>query len=129
MRNPPLAVPHVLTDGADSMGVLMASVRVYVNEGMMHKDWYASWPLNPFNVVDSLRRDFKPQEFDIIGKMRKDPNSPWMQTERRMPNMATFLMSYDSFPLASWIAKSRKSLKFIKSDSPLFAPGKAGFRG
>jgi mono/diheme cytochrome c family protein len=96
---PTIKVPHVLTDGADSMGVLMASVRVYVNEGMMHSDWYPSWPLNPFHLTDSVKRGFKPQEFDIEDKWRKDPNSPWMQTERRMPNMATFLMSYDSYPL------------------------------
>ena len=96
---PTLKVPHILTDGADSMGILMASARVYVNEGMMHKDWYATWPVNIFNLKSSLRRDFKPQEFDIMGKERKSPESPWVQTEKRMPNMATFLMSYDSFPL------------------------------
>ncbi len=97
--HPTIKVPHVLTDGSDSMGILMASVRVYVNEGMMHKDWYATWPVNLFDLKSSLWRKFKPQEFDIIGKERNDPNSPWMQTERLMPNMATFLMSYDSFPL------------------------------
>jgi cytochrome c5 len=98
-EQPTISVPHVLTDGADSMGVLMASVRVYVNEGMMHSQWYSSWPINPFNILDSIKRGFKPKEFDVIGTARKDPNSPWNQTERRMPNMATFLMSYDSFPL------------------------------
>ena len=97
---PTLKVPHILTDGADSMGVLMASVRVYVNEGLMHSEWYNSWPVNPFNFKRTVTHDFQPQEFDIIGKWRKDPNSPWMQTERRMPNMATFLESYDSFPLS-----------------------------
>ncbi len=96
---PKIAVPHVLTDGADSMSVLMASTRVYVNEGMMHKLWYNAWPLNPFDLFGSLRRGFKPAEFDLIATARKDPNSPWMQTERRMPNMATFLTTYDSFPL------------------------------
>ena len=97
--HPTIKVPHILTDGADSLGILMASVRVYVNEGMMHEDWYSSWPVNLFNLKSSLWKKFKTQEFDIIGKERKDPNSPWVQTERRMPNMATFLMSYDSFPL------------------------------
>ncbi len=96
---PTIKVPHILTDGADSMGILMASVRVYVNEGMMHEKWYASWPLNPFSLGSSIKRKFQPKEFDIINEMRKDPNSPWMQTERLMPNMATFLMSYDSYPL------------------------------
>ncbi len=97
---PTMTNPHVLTDGADSMGILMASVRVYVNEGMMHDDWYSTWPINPFDILQSIKRGFKPAEFDIIGKVRKDPDSPWMQTERRMPNMATFLMSYDSYSLS-----------------------------
>jgi mono/diheme cytochrome c family protein len=116
--HPTFSVPHVLTDGADSMGVVTASVRVYVNEGMMHDQWYASWPLNPFNILDSLKRGFKPKEFDIIGTARKDPNSPWMQTERRMPNMATFLMSYDSFPLES---------KYLSHDEKLLNRGKIAF--
>lgn len=96
---PTIKVPHILTDGADSMGILMASTRVYVNEGMMHKDWYPNWSIDFFDIPGTIRKDFKPSEFDIIGEMRKNPNSPWMQTERRMPNMATFLMSYDSYPL------------------------------
>lgn len=99
-EEPTLRAPHILTDGSDSMGILMASVRVYVNEGMMHKEWYHSFPVNPFAFVKSLVRGFTPREFDILHQWRKDTESPWMQTERRMPNMATFLMSYDSFPLA-----------------------------
>ncbi|RYZ89437.1 MAG: hypothetical protein EOP04_06830, partial [Proteobacteria bacterium] len=99
-NEPTLKVPHILTDGSDSMGLLTASVRVYVNEGMMHEQWYQSWPLNPFHITDSLKRDFAPKEFDIIHEQRKSWTNPWMQTERRMPNMATFLETYDSFPLA-----------------------------
>ncbi len=98
-EHPTLKVPHILTDGSDSLGVLTASVRVYVNEGLMHKDWYSSWPINIFDLKSSWKADFQPKEFDILGKERQDPDGPWMQTERRMPNMATFLMSYDSFPL------------------------------
>jgi mono/diheme cytochrome c family protein len=120
-EHPTMAVPHVLTDGADSMGVVMASVRVYVNEGLMQKDWYSSWPLNPFDLLDSFKRGFKPKEFDIIGKERKDPNSPWMQTERRMPNMATFLMSYDSFPLSS------AGKHYVSDDSSFLQKGKIAF--
>ena len=120
---PTMKVPHILTDGADSMGILMASVRVYVNEGLMHDDWYASWPVNLFNLKSSLKRKFQPKEFDIIGKERKDPNSPWMQTERRMPNMATFLMSYDSFPLKD--APGGK--KFLTEDEVLLKDGKIVF--
>src|SRR5262245_6822581 len=99
---PTLRVPHVLSDGADSMGLLMASTRVYVNEGCMHELWVSkAWPVNPFDLKSSLQRGFQPGEFDLIGEARKDLKSPWMQTEKRMPNMALFLGTYDSFPLAS----------------------------
>lgn len=98
---PTLKVPHVLADGADSMGVLVASTRVYVNEGCMHGLWVPStWALNPFDIKESIRKNFEPGEFDLISTARKDPNSPWMQTELRMPNMALFLSTHDSFPLA-----------------------------
>jgi hypothetical protein len=121
--HPTIKVPHILTDGADSMGVLMASVRVYVNEGLMHKDWYSSWPVNIFDIKSSLMRMFKPKEFDIIGKERKDPNSPWVQTEKRMPNMATFLMSYDSFPLE----KAPGGKAYFSKDDDLLKEGKIVF--
>ena len=120
--NPTLKVPHVLTDGADSMGLVMASTRVYVNEGMMHEQWYPSWPVNIFDLKSSLLRGFKPKEFDLT-EARKDPNSPWMQTERRMPNMATFLMSYDSFPLED--APGGK--KYLTHDESLLKQGKIAF--
>ncbi|MBC7712199.1 MAG: hypothetical protein H7177_02610 [Rhizobacter sp.] len=123
VKNPTMKVPHILTDGADSMGILMASARVYVNEGMMHKEWYNSWPVNPWGITKSIVRGFKPAEFDIIGKWRKDPNSPWMQTERRMPNMASFLMSYDSFPLKN----AKDGVKFVPKDDKVLNKGKIVF--
>jgi hypothetical protein len=121
-EHPTMTVPHILTDGADSMGILMASVRVYVNEGLMHKDWYASWPVDIFDLGKSLWHGFKPKEFDIIGKERKG-ETPWVQTERRMPNMATFLMSYDSFPLAE--AKGGKA--YLTENEILLKEGKLAF--
>jgi hypothetical protein len=121
--HPTIKVPHILTDGADSMGILMASVRVYVNEGLMHKDWYSSWPVNIFDLKSSLWRKFRPKEFDIIGKERKDPSSPWRQTEKRMPNMATFLMSYDSFPLE----KAPDGKSYFSKDEKLTKEGKIVF--
>ncbi len=117
-QKPTITVPHILTDGADSTGVVMASVRVYVNEGMMHKDWYATWPINPFNVLDSVKRGFSPREFDIQKLAHTDSNSPWTQTEIRMPNMATFLLSYDSFPLDP---------HYLPQDSKVLERGKVVF--
>lgn len=129
---PTIKVPHILTDGADSLGILMASVRVYVNEGLMHQQWYASWPINPFGLVDSFKRKFAPKEFDIENKWRKDPNSPWMQTERRMPNMATFLMSYDSYPLAEAVEtikgpEAKPGKAYLTEDEVMLREGKTVF--
>ncbi len=133
-EHPTIKAPHILTDGADSMGVLMASVRVYVNEGLMHKDWYNTWPVNIFDLKTSVARGFKPREFDIINTERKDPESPWNQTERRMPNMATFLMSYDSFPLkdakevqASEDQKTLDGSAYLSHDEAVLTEGKQVF--
>ena len=105
---PTLKVPHILADGSDSMSILMASTRVYVNEGSAHDLWVSTtWALNPFDIKESVARKFKPGEFDLIGTARKDPNSPWMQTEKRMPNMALFLTTWDSFPLKDAIEIDR----------------------
>ena len=131
---PTLKVPHILMDGADSMSILMASTRVYVNEGMMGDLWISTtWPVNPFDLKESLSRNFKPGEFDLIGTTRKDPNSPWMQTEMRMPNMALFLGTYDSFPLkdAKEVEQEGKSKKdgkdYLTTDAEVLKRGKIAF--
>ncbi|MFZ0396907.1 MAG: hypothetical protein WAM06_02530 [Methyloceanibacter sp.] len=131
---PTLKVPHILADGADSMSILMASTRVYVNEGMAHDLWVSTtWALNPFDLKESIRRDFKPGEFDLIGTARKDPNSPWMQTEKRMPNMALFLTTWDSFPLKDAIeidraGTPRKDGKdYLTTDADTLKQGKIVF--
>ena len=131
---PTLKVPHVLSDGADSMGLVMASTRVFVNEGMMHDLWVSTtWALNPFDLKESLRRGFKTGEFDLINVARKDPDSPWMQTEKRMPNMALFLGTYDSFPLedakeADQNGKPHKDGKdYLTTDAETLRRGKIAF--
>ena len=131
---PTLKVPHVLADGANSMSLLMASARVFVNEGMMHDLWVGStWALNPFDLKESVRRGFKTGEFDLINVARKDPNSPWMQTEKRMPNMALFLSTYDSFPLkdakeAEKTGGPRKDGKdYLTTDAATLRRGKIAF--
>ena len=131
---PTLKVPHILADGSDSMSVLMASTRVYVNEGMMYDLWVSTtWPLNPWDLKESIRRNFKTGEFDLIGTARKDPNSPWMITEKRMPNMALFLGTWDSLPLASAKeaereGKPKKDGKdYLTTDPEVLTRGKIAF--
>ena len=130
---PTIRTPHVLADGADSMGVLMASTRVYVNEGMMWQTWVHTMALNPFDLKESMARNFTTKEFDLIGEVRKDPNSPWMQTEKRMPNMATFLGTHDSYPLkdaqeAKRDGKPSKSGRdYLTTDAAVLRRGKIAF--
>lgn len=131
---PTLKVPHILADGADSMGILMASARVYVNEGMMHSLWVSTtWPLNPFDFNGSVRRGFQPGEFDLFNTARKDPNSPWMVTERRMPNMALFLSTWDSYPLADAKEIERPGIarkdgaNYLTTDSEVLKRGRIAF--
>jgi hypothetical protein len=130
---PTIRTPHVLADGADSMGLLMASARVYVNEGMMWQTWVKTMALNPFDLKDSVARNFATKEFDLIGEARRDPNSPWMRTEMRMPNMATFLGTYDSYPLkdaqeAPRGGKTSKSGRdYLTTDPALLRRGKIAF--
>ncbi len=91
--------PRVLSTGADSMGLVIAAARVYVNEGSGYKDWFPTWALNPLDLKGSRDRGFKQREFDIIGRIRQDLDSPWMKTEARMPNMALYLSTHEGFLL------------------------------
>jgi len=130
---PTIKVPHVLADGADSMGLVTAATRVYVNEGSGWEKWVHTMALNPYDIKESLARNFTPSEFDITGEIRRDPNSPWMQTEVRMPNLATFLTSYDSYPLkdAREAPMPGKTVKngqdYLTTDTAVLRRGKIAF--
>src|SRR5215468_4339392 len=130
---PTIRTPRVLADGADSMGLLMSMARVYVNEGSGWNTWVHTMALNPFDLRESMARNFATKEFDLIGEVRKDPNSPWMQTERRMPNAITFLGTYDSYPLkhAQEAARdgktSRSGQSYLTTDPAVLRRGKIAF--
>ena len=131
---PTLKVPHVLADGGDSMGLVMASTRVFVNEFMMFDLWSSTtFALNPFDIKESIRKNFKPGDFDLIGTVRKDPNSPWELTEKRMPNMALFLSTWDSFPLADAMEIEREGKvtkngkDYLTADAAVLTRGKIAF--
>ena len=123
--------PRVLSPGGDSMGLVIAATRVYVNEGSGYKDWFPTWALNPYDLKGSQERGFKQKEFDILGKIRKDPKSPWMQTEARMPNMALYLSTHDGFPLKDAIEAEGKGGKngkdYLTTDADVLRKGKIAF--
>jgi hypothetical protein len=74
--------PHVLKDGADSVGALGALNRVYVNIGLFSEEW-----LRHFNPV----LGGKPMTpFEI--KTARANSSYWQATEAQTPDMALFLV-------------------------------------
>ena len=82
--NSPLRmVPHILKDGADSIGVPGATIRVYINIGMfsqkwleLHKPLIGVKPQKPFQISYA-------QENSVY----------WMATQDRLPNIKAFLSS------------------------------------
>ncbi len=86
----PRFVPHVLKDGADSVGVPGATIRVYVNIGMysqywlkLHKPLVGVTAQKPFQVETAQRNSVY-----------------WRATEERLANLAAFLGSIGPMPLA-----------------------------
>src|SRR5262245_49121537 len=64
-EEPTIKTFHGLTDGADSTGVVEAGTRVYVNEGSGWEKWVQTMALNPFDLKESLARNFTTKEFEI----------------------------------------------------------------
>jgi hypothetical protein len=84
-----MAVPHVLKDGADSVGVLGATIRVYINIGSYSQHW-----LQQHNPLIGLRAQ---QPFDIA---TANANSVyWQSTIHKAPNVAKFFMRLQPYRL------------------------------
>lgn len=84
------AVPHVLKDGADSVGLAGALSRVYVSIGEYSQEWLrdhnvivGGWAQRPFDVA-------KAQKGSVY----------WQSTQERIPNLAKFLFTMQSPHLA-----------------------------
>lgn len=77
--------PHVLKDGADSVGVLGALNRVYINIGLFSEEW-----LLHFNPLVG-GKDVSPIEIEVGRK-----NSVyWQATEQQTPYVAQFFLNDD----------------------------------
>jgi hypothetical protein len=74
--------PHILKDGADSVGVLGALNRVYVNIGLFSDEW-----LLHFNPVVGGKR---PTPFEI--EVAEKNSSYWQATEAQTPATALFFL-------------------------------------
>ncbi len=74
--------PHVLKDGSDSVGVLGALNRVYVNIGLFSEEW-----VRHFTPIIGG----KPQSPITIADLRAN-SAYWRATEAQTPDMALFLV-------------------------------------
>jgi hypothetical protein len=82
-------VPHVLKDGADSVGVPGATLRVYINIGMFSQHW-----LRLHNPLIGLK---KQEPFSIA--MAQSNSVYWMATQQKVQNVANFFKRLKSFRL------------------------------
>ena len=75
-------MPHVLKDGADSVGIEGALSRVYVNTGEFHEEW-----LRHFNPLVGGKRQ-TPLD---VGYMQRN-STYWLATEERAPKIAAYFL-------------------------------------
>ncbi len=84
-----MKVPHVLKDGADSVGVPGATLRVYINIGSYSQHW-----LQQHNALIGLR---KQQPFSI--KTAQANSVYWLATQEKFVNVANFFKRLQSYRL------------------------------
>src|SRR5438270_613136 len=106
-------VAHILKDGADSIGVPGATIRVFVNIGMFSEYW-----LTRHNRLIGL----KPQEPFEISYARAN-SVFWLATEERLANVAAFFRKLKPFHLAD----APGGAELISHDEAVMARGKTVF--
>jgi hypothetical protein len=110
---PTMKVPHVLKDGADSVGVLGATIRVYINIGAYSQHW-----LQQHNPLIGLRSQ---QPFDIA---TANQNSVyWQSTIQKAPNVAKFFTRIQPYRLED----APGGRDFITNDETVMTRGKIAF--
>ena len=106
-------VHHILKDGADSIGVAGASLRVYVNIGMCSDYW-----LTLHDPVNG-RKPQQPFSMDYARKNCED----WRQTEARMENAEAFLKTIAPMRLA----EAPEGKAYLTADEETLRRGKTAF--
>jgi hypothetical protein len=106
--------PHVLKDGADSVGVLGALNRVYLNIGLFSEEW-----LRHFDPILGGER-VTPIEITTL----RANSSYWQATEAQTPDMALFLIKA-SYPHRLKNAPSGNT--YLSDQPPQLQQGKIVF--
>ena len=108
-----MPVAHILKDGADSVGVPGATIRVYVNIGMYSQHW-----LQQHNPLIG----FGPQKpFDIATAQKNSVY--WRATENRLAGIAAFFRRIQPFHLAD----APGGVELITKDEAVMRRGKEMF--
>ena len=108
-----MKVPHVLKDGADSVGVPGATIRVYVNIGMFSQHWLAQ-----HNALIGLTAQ-KPFSIQVA----QQDSAYWLATQEKVANIAAFFKRLKSYRLED--APGGKDL--ITKDEAVMTRGKEVF--
>jgi hypothetical protein len=106
--------PRVLKDGSDSVGVLGALNRVYLNIGLYSEEWVRHF--NPF---------FGGKPITPIEIATAEKNSPyWRATEAGTPNMAKFLLKAGQ---PDRLAEAPGGSQHLTADAAVLERGKTVF--
>ena len=108
-----MPVPHILKDGADSVGVVGAAIRVYVNIGMFSEYW--------LTLHDRLLGLKSQRPFEI--PYAREHSVFWCATESRVLNIAAFFRCLKPFHLAD--APGGQS--YITTDAAVIMRGREVF--
>jgi hypothetical protein len=106
-------VPHILKDGADSIGVAGASLRVYLNIGMCSDYW--------LTLHDPVLGRTRQKPFDMDHARKNCPD--WVATEARMANADAFLKTIAPMPLR----EAPGGASYLTADAETLRRGKLAF--
>ena len=109
----PMKVPHVLKDGADSVGVPGATLRVYINIGSYSQHW-----LQQHNALIGLR---KQRPFSIATAQQNSVY--WLATQNKFQNIAKFFMRLTAYRLED----AQGGQGYITRDDAVMTRGKLVF--
>ncbi|MFL6530257.1 MAG: hypothetical protein ACJ8KX_07285 [Chthoniobacterales bacterium] len=110
---PEMPVAHILKDGADSIGVRGATIRVYINIGMFSEYW-----LTRHNRLIGL---LPQQPFEI--PYAREHSVFWLATEERLNNIAAFFSKLQPFHLAD----APGGADLITKDEAIMSRGRIAF--
>lgn len=107
-------VPHILWDGADSVGIDAALTRVYINIGEYHQEW-----IKHISPVVGLGK-----QSPITVKSAQQYSTYWNSTQDRAANMARYLIRA-GYPMR--LASLPEGAAYLTPDAQVLDRGKVVF--